>query len=135
MKFITHDDPFKLTSKNHGEVEIAKGTLQFPQVETLAEAVEFFGGEEKLVDNLNDLLYSRPKAGALAIVRNAAADAKLDEVIAKAQDYSKSYNPAIERVSKAALLEGVDTLRQKKEEMRSMSQEELIALLESTLKI
>lgn len=135
MKFITHEDEFKVTTKNHGEVTIPKETLQFPQVESVAEATEFFGGEEKLVDALNDLLYSRPKNSALALVRNAAADAKLEEVIQRAVDYGKNYNPSIERISKAALLEGVDTLRAKKDELASMSQEEIIKLLEQTLKI
>lgn len=135
MKFITHEDPFEVTTKNHGKIEIAKGTLEFPQVENSEEAREFFGGEEKFVDAINDLLYSRSKNNGLALVRNAAQDAKIDDAIIKAAEYTKAYNPAIERVSKAALLEGVDTLRQKKEEMRSMSQEELIALLEATLKI
>lgn len=137
MKFIGHEDPFKITTKNYGEVEIPKETLKFPQVESVEEAVEFFGGPEKLVDGLNDLLYSRAKNGALALVRNAskADGATIEDAFKRAVDYAEKYNPSIERVSKQQLLEGVDILRSKKEELAAMSHEEIVKLLEQTLKI
>ena len=136
MRFITHEeDAFEVSTKNHNKVVVAAGTLEFPQVDSTPEFVEFCGGEEKAVELINDLLYSRSKNGALAIVRNAAADQSVTDTIERAKNYSKSYNPAQERVSKAAVLEGVDKLRGMKDELRSMNQDELLALLESTLKI
>ena len=135
MRFSTHEDAFEVTTKNHGKVVVPANTLEFPQVDTLTEAVEYSGGEEKLVELFNDLVYSRSKNGSLALVRNAAADASVPDTIERAKQYAKSYNPAQERVSKAAVLEGVDKLRSMKDDLRGMSNEDLLALLESTLKI
>lgn len=137
MRFITHEDGFEVTAKNeiHGKIVVPKNTLEFPQVDSVAEFETFAGGPEKAVDLINDLLYSRSKNGALAIVRNAAADAKIDDIIKKAQDYSKSYDPSAERVSKAAIIEGVDRLRGMKDQLKGMSSEELLALFSDTLKI
>lgn len=141
MKFITHEDPYEVTTKNHGKVTVPAGALEFPQVESLTEVVEFGGGgdETKVVELFNDLIYTRSKNGALAIIRNAPAGAEggIGSYIEKAKTYSKSYNPAAERVSKAAILEGVDKIREAKEAgtLSAMSQEELLALLENTLRI
>lgn len=135
MRFISHDEGYEVTTKNHGKIVVKENTLEFPQVDTTAEFTEFCGGEEKAVELINDLLYSRSKNGALAIVRNAAADQTPADAVSRAQQYSKGYNPAQERVSKAAVLEGVDKLRSMKDELKGLSQEELLALLESTLKI
>jgi hypothetical protein len=136
MRFVTHEeDGFEVSTKNHNKVIVPAKTLEFPQVDSTSEFTEFCGGEEKAVELINDLLYSRSKNGALAIVRNAPADQTVADAIARAQQYSKGYNPAQERVSKAAVLEGVDKLRTMKDDLKSMSQEDLLALLESTLKI
>ena len=136
MKFITHaDDAYEVTTKNHAKVTIPKGTLEFPQVESVEEAVEFAGGTEKLVEQYNDLLYSRSKNGALALVRNAAADTTPEAAIARAQKYAKEYNPSQERVSKQAVLDGVDALKAMKEQLAGMTVEEIMKQLESTLKI
>jgi hypothetical protein len=136
MRFITHEeDSFEVTTKNHAKVVVPAGTLEFPQVDTLTEAVEYCGGEEKLVELFNDLIYGRSKNGALAIVRNAPADQSVADAIERAKQYAKTYNPAAERVSKASVLEGVDRLRSMKDDLKNMSQEELLALLEQTIKI
>ncbi len=139
MRFITHDEDFEVTAKNevHGKIVVKAGTLEFPQVDSSAEFIEKAGGEEKAVELMNDILYSRSKNGALAIVRNIAKDGTIAEGISKAQLYSKSYDPSAERVSKAAVLEGVDSLRALKAsgELAGKSQEELLALLTATLKI
>lgn len=135
MKFITHDDNYEVTTKNHGKVVVEKGTLEFPQVDSTTEFVEFAGSEEKATSLINDLLYSRSKNGALALVRNAAADKDINEAIQSAATYSKEYNPAQERVSKQAVLDGVSQLASMKEQLASMSQADILALLEKTLKI
>lgn len=135
MRFISHDEGYEVTTKNHNKVVVEAKTLEFPQVDTTAEFTEFCGGEEKAVELINDLLYSRSKNGALAIVRNAPADQTVADAVARAQAYAKAYNPAQERVSKAAVLEGVDKLRSMKDDLKGMSQSDLLALLESTLKI
>lgn len=135
MRFITHEDAYEVTTKNHNKVVVKEGTLEFPQVDSIAEFTEFCGGDEKATELVNDLLYSRSKNGALAIVRNAPADQTIEDAVNRAAQYAKGYNPAQERVSKAATLDAVDKLRGMKDAMKEMSQEELLALLESTLKI
>lgn len=135
MRFITHEDAYEVTTKNHNKVVVKEGTLEFPQVDSIAEFTEFCGGDEKATELVNDLLYSRSKNGALAIVRNAPADQTVEDAVNRAAQYAKGYNPAQERVSKAATLDAVDKLRGMKDAMKEMSQEELLALLESTLKI
>lgn len=136
MKFITHEDAYEVSTKNHNKVTIPAKTLEFPQIESLEEGITFCGGEEKAVDLLNDVFYSRAKNGALALVRNAASDAKMPEVIEKATRYSKTYDPSQERVGKAVLLEGVDKIRELgKEGLAKLSQEELLAMLESNFKL
>lgn len=135
MKFITHEDAYEVTTKNHGKVKVEAGTLEFPQVDSIPEFVEFAGGEEKAQTLINDLLYSRSKNGALALVRNLAADQTIDEGIKKAADYSKGYNPSQERVSKQTILDGVSQLSAAKDELQNMSKEDILALLEKTLRI
>lgn len=135
MRFITHDEAYEVTTKNHGKVVVKEGTLEFPQVDSIAEFVEFCAGEEKAVTLVNDLLYSRSKNGALALVRNAASDSNGTEAVSRAATYSKGYNPAQERVSKAAQLEGLTNLIAAKDKLKDMSQAEIIAFLEATLKI
>lgn len=135
MKYITHEDAYEVTTKNHGKQTVPPNTLEFPQVDSVPEFIEFSGGEEKALTLINDLLYSRSKNGALALVRNLAGDQKIEDGIAKAARYSKDYNPAQERVSKQAVLDGVDKLREMKDQLTGMTREDLLALLESTLKI
>lgn len=135
MKFITHEDAYEVTTKNHQKQTIPPGTLEFPQVDSVPEFIEFSGGEEKALTLINDLLYSRSKNGALALIRNLAADQKIEDGISKAAKYSKDYNPSTERVSKQAVLDGVDKLREMKDQLTGMSRDDLLALLESTLKI
>jgi arginine utilization protein RocB len=136
MKFITHEEGYEVTTKNHGKITVPPKTLEFPQVENAQEAIQFAGGEEKLTELFNDLLYSRSKNGALALVRNVASDGKIEDAITRAAKYSKAYDPSQERTSKAELLEGVDKIRELgKDKLKEMSQEELLALLESTLKV
>lgn len=136
MKFITHDEAYEVTTKNHGKVTVAPKTLEFPQVDSIEEATTFCGGAEKLTELVNDILYGRSKNGALALVRNAATDAVIADAITRAAKYSKSYDPSQERVGKQALLEGVDKIRELgKDKLKEMSQEELLALLESNLKL
>ena len=135
MKFITHEEAYEVTTKNHNKVTVPASTLEFPQIESVAEATDFAGGEEKLVALINDLLYARSKNGALALVRNAASDVTIESAIARAATYAKEYNPSQERVSKQAVLDGVDALRGMKDQLGSLSAEELLKLLESTLKI
>lgn len=135
MKFFKNEDAFEVTTKNHGKVTVDAGKLEFPQVESSAEAIEFAGGEEKLVEQYNDLLYSRSKNGALALIRNAASDVTPDSAVERAIAYAKAYNPSQERVSKQATLDGVDTLRAMKDQMIGLSAADLMALLEKTLKL
>ncbi len=135
MKFISHEDAYEVTTKNHNKVTVPANTLEFPQVEQFSEIVEFCGGEEKAVDLFNDLIYGRSKNGALAIVRNAAADTTTEDAIKRAADYAKTYNPAAERVSKQAILDGVSALAAMKEQLAGMSAEEIMAQLEKTLRI
>ena len=136
MRFISHEDAYEVTTKNHAKVVVDAQTLEFPQVDTLVEATEFAGGEDKLLSLINDMLYSRSKNGALALVRNAATDVTPPEAIKKAAAYSKGYNPSQERVSKQAVLDGVDQIRAiGKEQLAGMDQAALLALIERTLKI
>ena len=133
--FITHEDDYEVTTKNHGKVTVPAGTLEFPQVADIANAIIFSGGEDKLVALFNDTVYARSKNGALALVRNAAADAVIDETIQRAAQYAKTYNPAAERVSKQAVLDGVAQLSAMKDQLSGMSQEQLLELLNKTLKL
>lgn len=138
MIFLTLDKVFKVNTKNHGKQEIPKGTFSVPQVESLQEAIEYAGGEEKLVEQYNDSIASGAKNGATAIIRNAGEKSVLAEVIGKAVEYAKSFNPATSaRVGKAKILEGVETLKELNAsgELASKSQEELLELLRSTLRI
>jgi hypothetical protein len=138
MKWIVLDKVYKVNTKNHGKQEIPKGTLSVPQVESLDEAIEYAGGEEKLVEQYNDGLASGAKNGATAIIRNAGEKSVLAEVIEKAVEYAKTFNPATSaRVGKAKILEGVETLKELNAsgELASKSQEELLELLRSTLRI
>lgn len=135
MKFITHEDAYEVTTKNFAKQTVPPNTLEFPQVDSVPEFIEFSGGEEKALTLINDLLYSRSKNGALALIRNLAADQKIEDGIKKAVDYAKNYNPAQERVSKQAVLDGVDKLRGMKDQLGSLSHDELMALLADTLKL
>lgn len=135
MKFITHEEAYEITTKNHGKVKVEPGTLEFPQVDSIEEFVEFAGGTEKAETLINDLLYSRSKNSALAIVRNLAADQTIADGIKRAADYSKSYNPSQERVSKQVILDGVSQLSAAKDQLQEMTKEEILALLEKTLRI
>lgn len=135
MKYITHEDAYEVTTKNHAKVKVEGGTLEFPQVDSIEEFVEFSGGDEKALTLINDLLYSRAKNGALALVRNLAADQTVADGIKRAQEYSKTYNPAQERVSKQVILDGVSQLSAAKDQLQDMSKEEILALLEKTLRI
>ena len=135
MNTITHEDAFEVTTKNHGKVNVDAGTLVFPQVESVAEAIEFSGGEEKLVELFNDLVYGRAKNSALALVRNVAADGDVKEAVRRAIDYVKNYNPAVERVSKAAILGGVDELKAMKDQLAGMTAEQIMEVLAAKLKI
>lgn len=136
MRFITHEDAYEVTTKNHGKVVVNAGTLEFPQVDSVAEFVEFCAGEEKAVTLINDLLYGRSKNGALAVVRNAASDSTPVDAVTKAAAFSKGYNPSQERTSKKDLLDNVDKIRELgKEKLQGMTQEELVALLESSFKL
>lgn len=138
MKFLTLDKVFKVNTKHHGKQEVPKGTFEVPQVESLEEAIEYAGGEEKLVEQYNDSIAAGAKNGATAIIRNAGEKSVLDEVIKKAIDYARTFNPATSaRVGKAKILEGVETLKElnQKGDLENMSQEELLALLRSTIRI
>lgn len=137
MKFVILDKVYKVNTKNHGKQEIPKGTFEVPQVESLPEAIEYVGGEEKLVEQINESLISGAKNGATAILRNAGEKSVWDEVMKKAVEYARSFNPATSaRVGKAKILEGVETLKELNAsgELASKSQEELLELLRSTLK-
>lgn len=136
MKFITHEEGYEVSTKNHEKVTVPPKTLEFPQVESIEEFTSFCGGAEKATELVNDLLYSRSKNGALALVRNATKDSTVEDAIKRAAAYSKGYDPSQERVSKADVLEGVDKIRELgKDKLREMSQEELLELLTSSLKI
>lgn len=135
MKFISHDEAYEVTTKNHGKAIVPENTLEFPQVDSVAEFVEFCAGEEKATTLINDLLYSRSKNGALALVRNAASDTTIDAAIERALQYSKSYNPSQERVSKQAVLDGVAQLASMKDQLQGMSKDDILALLDKTLKL
>jgi hypothetical protein len=138
MIFLTLEKVYKVNTKNHGKQEIPANTFEVPQVESLTEAIEYAGGEEKLVEQYNEGLASGAKNGATAIIRNAGEKSVWDEIIKKAQDYARTFNPATSaRVGKAKILEGVDTLRNLNEsgDLANKSQEELLELLRSTLKL
>lgn len=138
MKFIVLDKEYKVNTKNHGKQVIPKGTFEVPQVENLNEAIEYAGGEEKMVEQYNELLSSGAKNGATAIIRNAGEKSVFEEILKKAVEYAKSFNPATSaRVGKAKILEGVETLKELNAsgELASKSQEELLELLRSTLRI
>lgn len=135
MRFITHEEGYEVTTKNHGKVTVNAGQLEFPQVDSVPEFVEFCGGEPKAIDLINDLLYSRSKNGALALVRNATSDSSPADAVKRAADYSKNYNPAQERFTKAAAAEAVDALREAKDKLKDMSQEEMLAFLSQTFKL
>ena len=138
MKYLVLDKVYKVNTKNHGKKEVDKGTFEVPQVESLTEAVEFAGGEEKLVEQYNEALASGAKNGATAILRNAGEKSVWEEVLKKAVDYARSFNPTTSaRVGKAKILEGVETLKElnSKGELEGMSQEQLLALLRDTIRI
>lgn len=137
MIYLRLDKVYKVNTKNHGKQEIPKGTFEVPQVESLNEAIEYAGGEDKLVEQYNEGLVAGGKNGATAILRNAGEKSVWDEVLQKAIEYARSFNPATSaRVGKAKILEGVETLKSLNEsgELASKSQEELLELLRSTLK-
>lgn len=132
--YVALDKEYKVTSDVHGEVKLPENTLEVPQVETLAEAIAFVGSEQGVVDAVNDVIRTDAKNGALALIRNAAKDSVLDAIIVKAQSYAKAFSWSAERgASKKKLLEGVDVIRAQKDNLANMSQEELLALLQSTL--
>ena len=134
MKFISLEREYKVTSEIHGEVKIAENTLEVPQCESLAEAIEFVGGEQGVVDAVNDVIRSDAKNGALALIRNGAKDSVLEQLIEKAKSYARAFKWSAERgASKKALLEGVEEIRKNKEQLKAMSQEQLLALLEGTI--
>lgn len=137
MRFVVLDKVYKINTKNHGKQELPKGTLTVPQVDSIEEAQEYVGGPDKLLEQINEGLASGAKNGATAIIRNAGEKSVLEEIIAKAVEYAKSFNPATSaRVGKAKILEGVDTLRELNDsgELENKSQDELLELLRSTLK-
>lgn len=134
MKFIALDKEYKVTSEVHGEVKIPENTLEVPQCETMEEAIAFVGSEAGVVDAVNDVIRSDAKNGALALIRNGAKDSVLEQLIEKAKSYARTFKWSTERgTSKKALLEGVDEIRKNKEQLKSMTQEQLLALLEGTI--
>jgi hypothetical protein len=138
MEFIRLNKIYKVNTKNHGKQEIAKGTFEVPQVGSLTEAIEYVGGEDKLLADFNENLAAGAKNGATAILRNAGEKSVWDEVLKKAVEYARSFNPATSaRVGKAKILEGVETLKELNAsgDLASKSQEELLELLRTTLKL
>lgn len=136
MKWLALDRVYKINTKNHGKQELPKGTLEVPQVESLSEAIDFAGGEDKLVEQYNEGLSAGSKNGATAIIRNAGEGSVWEEILKKAQDYARGFDPKVSsRVGKAKILEGVETLKSLNEsgELEGKTQEELLELLRSTL--
>lgn len=136
MIFITLERKYEVKTKNHGTVELPENTFEIPQVENLAEAVQFAGGEDALVSQYNDAIKGTAKNGATAVIRNASEGSVIADVIAKAVDYARKFTFSADRkVSKARTLEGVETLRglAEKGQLDSMSQSDLLALLNQTL--
>lgn len=138
MRFVFLDKVYKVNTKNHGKQEIPKNTFEVPQMDSLTEAIEYVGGEDKMLEDFNENLAAGAKNGATAILRNAGEKSVWEEILKKAQEYARSFNPATSaRVGKAKILEGVETLKELNAsgELALKSQEELLELLRSTLKM
>lgn len=137
MKLVAIDKEYEVASKSHGKVETPENFFEVPECENLEEVVKFCGGSEQaVVDVINDAIRSAAKNGALAIVRNAGEGTNIDEVLAKAQNYARTFEFSLERgPSKKKTLEAVDQLRSLRTEgkLEEMSKEDLLALLNGTL--
>lgn len=134
MKFIALEKEYKVTSENHGEQKLPENTLEVPQCESLEEAIAFVGGDQGVVDAVNDVIRTDAKNGALAVIRNGSKDKTLEQLFEAAKSYARNFKWSTERgASKKAILEGAEKIRAAKDQLAEMSKEDLLALLESTL--
>lgn len=138
MRYLAIDKEFEIATKNYGVQKLPKNTLEVPQAESVEEVISFAGGNDNLVEQYNDYVYARAKNGATAVIRNAGEGSTIEKIIEKAVSYARSFNPATERkAGKKAILEGVEKLRELKAsgELAQLSQADLLAMLEATLKV
>src|SRR4051812_30460663 len=97
MKFIALEKEYKVTSENHGEQKLPENTLEVPQCESLTEAIAFVGGDQGVVDAVNDVIRTDAKNGALAVIRNGSKDKTIGDLFEAAKAYARNFKWSTER--------------------------------------
>lgn len=130
MKFVKADKPITAPShKTLGELSIE---VEVPQVESMEELVQFCGGEQNAIDFFNGAIETNAKNGGRAALRNAPADANVEELKAKVIDLVRKYSPeaSAERgPSKAKKAESFDAVKALVESGQDFTREQLLELL------
>lgn len=90
-----------------------KVVFEAPQFESLDEAGNFYGGNDKLLERVNTITARSAEQNGKVMIKNsnAATEVELATLITKAEQAVRNYKPeTTEGVSKAAAKERVDNI-------------------------
>lgn len=128
MRFVKSDKPIGTKHAKLGEIEV---DVEFPQVDSLDEFIQFAGGQQEALDYINSAVETAAKNGGRAALRNLAENADIAVARPKIQAIVKEYTPQSsgERApskKKAAAFDNVAALI---ESGKEFSREDLLAIL------
>lgn len=131
MKFVKTDKPVATKHPKLGDLSVE---VEVPFVESVAELVEFCGGEDGLLSFANSNIETNAKNGGRAALRNAPEDANVEELKEKVRGIVKDYAPrdgGDRQPGKAKKAKAFDDIKALVESGKEFTREELLAMMES----
>ncbi|MBA2706062.1 MAG: hypothetical protein H0U60_19665 [Blastocatellia bacterium] len=125
MKFVKTENPITTKHPQLGELSV---DVEVPQVESVEEFVQFAGSADSALLFINNAIETAAKNGGRATLRNAPADANVDELTEKVRSVSKDYAPGTTQRTMSAKRR-IDTAIAALESGQELTKEELLKLL------
>jgi len=132
MLFVASKKSIKAAHPTLGKIEIAG---EFPQAESLDDAVKFCGGEVATLEFINSAIEYNAKNTTRGFVRNSSETDGVEKIATGGADAMRNYAPSSERTRKGNYKERaqkLDAVTALVESGREFTREELLALLMGT---
>lgn len=130
MRFVKASKPI---TTNHPELGKLEVDVEVPQVDTEEEAFQLCGGLKEFIIYFNNCIETSSKNGGRAALRQAPADANVQELYGKVREAVKEYSPSVSTdLSVKAQAEARNKALEALKSGAELTREELLEMLEGS---